>query len=85
MSELAKTDATVKQHRARTRIRVWLVLAFAVAVFIAANAHLIYIAITSQPACVTHLKQGEGAAERGLFTAAQSSCSPPASVKADHS
>jgi hypothetical protein len=48
-----------------------------VAIVVAANAHLIYVANTSQPACVTHLTQGEGDATRGLFRAAQSSCSPP--------
>jgi hypothetical protein len=59
-------------------IRLWLLLAVAVAAVVAANAHLVYVATMSQPACVTHLKQGESDATRGLFSAAQSSCSPPA-------
>ena len=29
-----------------------------------ANAHLVYVAITSQPDCVAHVRQGEGAAQR---------------------
>jgi hypothetical protein len=74
-----------RQPRARPRICLWLLLAVAAAVLIGANAHLIYVATTSQPACITHLKQGKGDAARGLFSAAQSSCSPPAPVNADHS
>jgi hypothetical protein len=75
MSEPTITDS---QPTPRTTIRLWLLLvAVMVAIVVAANAHLIYVANTSQPACVTHLTQGEGDATRGLFRAAQSSCSPP--------
>jgi uncharacterized membrane protein len=82
MSELAMPD---KRPRAGPMISLWVLLAVAAAVFIAANAHLIYVAITSQPACLTHLKQGEGDASRGLFSAAESSCSPPRAINAGHS
>jgi hypothetical protein len=81
MNELAMPD---KQPR-RPMIGLWVLLAVAAAVFIAANVHLIYVAIMSQPACLTHLKQGEGDASRGLFSAAESSCSPPTAIKAGHS
>ena len=74
MNELVMPD---KQPRSRTAIRLWLLLAVAVAVVVAANAYLVYVATVSQSACVTHLRQGEGSPERGLFSAAQSSCSPP--------
>jgi hypothetical protein len=57
-------------------IRLWLLLAVAAAIVLAANAHLIYVATMSQPTCVTHLRQGEGDSARGLFSAAESSCSP---------
>ena len=60
----------------RPPIRLWLWIAFAVAVVLAANAHLIYVAISSQPACIAHVRQGEGSADRGRFSAAESSCSP---------
>jgi len=79
MNELAMAD---QQPRVRPMISFWVLRA---AVFIAANAHLIYVATMSQPACLTHLKQGEGDATRGLFSAAQSSCSPPTAVNAGHS
>jgi len=82
MNELAMAD---QQPRVRPMISFWVLLAVAAAVFIAANAHLIYVATMSQPACLTHLKQGEGDATRGLFSAAQSSCSPPTAVNAGHS
>jgi hypothetical protein len=69
--------------QSRARPMIWLLLAAAAAGFVVANVHLVYVAITSQPACVTHLKHGEGDTARGLFSAAQSSCSAPAG--ADHS
>ena len=42
-----------------------------VGVLLAANAHLVYVAFSSQPDCVTHLK-GEG--EQGTYRAAKSAC-----------
>lgn len=72
------TDLTMTASSRRTRniLRLWLLLAIAAAAVIAANAHLIYVATTSQPDCVAHVRQGEGNAIRGQFSAAQSSCSP---------
>ncbi len=52
----------------------WRTMALAIAaatlsIFIAANAHLIYVALRSQPDCVPHQKEpGSG------FQAAKSSC-----------
>jgi hypothetical protein len=82
MSEPAIPD---KQPRRRTTIQLWLLLVAMAAVVVAANAHLIYVATTSQPACVAHLEQGAGDATHGLFSAAQSSCSPAPSVNVGHS
>jgi len=81
MSGLATTGPN---KRGRTPAWVLLLLALVAALFLAANAHLIYVATLSQPACVDHLRQGQvqgqvqvqGIAERGRFAAAQSSCSP---------
>lgn len=58
-------------------IRLWLLIGLALALVLAANAHFLYVAISSQPACVAHVRAGEGRAERGVFSAAQSSCAPP--------
>jgi hypothetical protein len=41
-----------------------------------ANSHLVYMAIMSQPECVAHVRQGEGATKEGKFSAAKSSCTP---------
>ena len=60
---------------ALTPFRLWLAIGLAAAGVLAANAHLVYVATSSQPACVAHVRQGEGSAEHGLFSAAQSSCS----------
>lgn len=62
--------------RARsTRINwrlVWLAIAGAsVALLVAANAHLVYVALVSQPDCVPHVKSVGG---DGTFRAARSAC-----------
>lgn len=83
MSESAISN---KRPRPKTTIRLWLLLIAAmVAIVVVANAHLIYVATTSQAACVAHLKQGKGDARRGLFSAAQSSCSSAPAVNVGHS
>jgi hypothetical protein len=71
MNELLTTNIAGK---ARTPIRVWLLVALVVAVVLAANAHLVYVATTSQPACVDHVRPGEARSVHGQFSAAQSSC-----------
>ena len=82
---MSKPAIPDKQPRPRATIRLWLSLAAIAAIVVAANAYLIYVATTSQPPCVPHLRQGEGNATRGLFSAAQSSCSPEPAVNAGHS
>jgi hypothetical protein len=42
-----------------------------VAVLVAANAHLVYVALASQPDCVPHLKD---AGSSGAYRAARSAC-----------
>lgn len=74
---MTELDMTGPRRRTRTILGVWLLLATVAATIIAANAHLIYVATTSQPECVAHVRQGEGSAIRRHFSAAQSSCSPP--------
>ncbi|MCB8836784.1 hypothetical protein [Aurantimonas sp. VKM B-3413] len=41
-------------------------------IFAGANAHLFYVALTSQPDCVAHLK--EPGSKPGQFRAAKSAC-----------
>jgi hypothetical protein len=55
------------------RLRLgWLLAAAAILTFAGANAHLIYVAFTSHPGCVQHLK--EAGAKPGQFRAAASDC-----------
>ena len=55
---------------------VWLSIGFGLIVLVAANAHLLYVAVSSQPDCVAHLPYGEGNGTNS-FSAAISSCSKP--------
>lgn len=56
--------------------RLWLLIGFAIVAVLAANAHFLYVAILSQPACIAHVRPGEGNPDRGRFGAAQSACAP---------
>ena len=73
------------QPRSPIHLRLWLAVALAAVTVLGANAHLIYVATISQPPCVAHLRQGDGSIARGLFSAAQSSCTPQAAADAGHS
>jgi hypothetical protein len=51
---------------------IWLLVGAGVLIFCGANAHLVYVAMGSQPGCVAHLKEpGHGT---GLYRAAKSDC-----------
>lgn len=71
----AGIDARPREGRPRRphSRRVALLAALAAAlVLIAANGHLVYVAVTSQPECVDHLKRGD--ARPGSYVAARSAC-----------
>jgi hypothetical protein len=53
-------------------LAVWTLVAAGCAVFVGANAHLMYVAFTSQPDCVPHLK--EPVDGQGIYRAANSAC-----------
>lgn len=59
-----------------TRAIIGLSVLAALLLFAGANAHLVYVAVTSQPDCVDHVRVGD--VERGSFRAAKSACSPGA-------
>jgi hypothetical protein len=70
MSAAAETGA---KRPARKGIVLALALAaLVVAVFVGANAHLVYVAVTSQPDCVPHAK--EVGVEGAPLRAARSAC-----------
>ena len=60
----------------RTKAVLWLVFGAGLLLVLIANSHLVYVAFMSQPECVAHVRQGEGAAKDGRFSAARSSCTP---------
>ncbi|ANH03099.1 hypothetical protein [Shinella sp. HZN7] len=57
--------------RINWRIAAFLIVAAGLALFAGANAHLVHVALTSQPDCVQHLKT-EG--RDGAYRAARPSC-----------
>jgi hypothetical protein len=66
---------TASRH-VRTKAVLWGAIGAALLLLLIANSHLVYVAIVSQPECVAHVRQGEGAAKDGKFSAARSSCTP---------
>ena len=69
------TDAAGSARVPKVSSLVWLAVGGGVLALAAANAHLVYVATTSQPDCVAHYRHGE---ERSAaaYSAASSSCSP---------
>lgn len=66
-------DAT--QSRSNTRRMVWLGVVAGVLLLVMANAHLVYVAFTSEPGCVPHTKQiGVENGASASFRAAKSAC-----------
>lgn len=61
-----------------TRRTIWLLVAAGILFVLGANAHLVYVAVTSQPDCVDHVRPGAG----GGFGAANSACTPAPSTTA---
>lgn len=53
---------------------IWLLVAAGLVALAGANAHLVYVATSSQPDCMPHARIGD-AAGAGQFSAARSSCS----------
>jgi hypothetical protein len=70
------SNTVTQRAPARIKAVIWLAVAFSLALLAFANAHLLYVAVMSQPDCVAHVRQGEGAASAGMFSAAKSSCRP---------
>lgn len=60
----------------RRRTAIWLAIGLGLLLLFAANGHLVYVAVTSQPDCVTHVRPGEGNGTGDRFSAAKSACSP---------
>lgn len=64
-------NAQTGTSRLNWRLLSLLIAGAAFTLFVAANAHLVYVAVQSQPDCVPHLKtSGDG----DTFRAARSAC-----------
>ena len=68
------TDGAATRFNAKTVI--WLSVAAGLLLIAVANVHFVYVAVSSQPDCIDHIKRGVAAAAPGRFTAASSSCTP---------
>jgi hypothetical protein len=71
---MSGAGAAVRQLK--TKAVLWVTIGAALLLMLIANSHLVYMAIMSQPECVAHVRQGEGAPKEGKFSAAKSSCTP---------
>jgi hypothetical protein len=58
--------------RSKRMFPFWLLAAAAVLVLLGANAHLAYVAFSTDPGCVAHIKEKGDAP--GEYRAAKSSC-----------
>ncbi|WP_108522764.1 hypothetical protein [Bradyrhizobium algeriense] len=70
------SEAGAATKHTRTRAILWLAIGAGLLLMLIANSHLVYMAVVSQPDCVAHVRQGEGSAKDGKFSAARSSCTP---------
>lgn len=59
----------------KSKTAIWLGVAALTVLVLGANAHMLYVAIASQPDCMAHQAPGAASGESGAFSAAQSSCS----------
>ena len=62
--------------RPRRRLAIWALVGGGLALFFGANAHLVYVAMRSQPDCVEHVKPGQTSTRSTPFSAAKSACAP---------
>ncbi len=69
----AAAEAGAKRPARRGIVLALALAALVVAVFIGANAHLVYVAISSQPSCVPHMKADDQGGTGG-FRAARPAC-----------
>lgn len=63
-------------RRFNTKVVIWLSVAAGLLLLVVANAHFVYVAFSSQPDCIDHVKRGVAVAAPGQFSAASSACTP---------
>lgn len=60
----------------RRKAAIWLAVGLGLLLLFAANGHLVYVAMRSQPDCVDHVRTGDAGGTQNRFSAARSACSP---------
>ncbi len=60
--------------RPHSRWTIGLLVAGGLLLVVGANAHLLYVALASQPDCVPHARAGDSMAKPGQFSVAKSAC-----------
>ena len=65
--------ATMARRRSHAGIAALVLVAAGISGLAAANVHLVYVSVMSQPDCVPHAKE-TGAAASNVYRAARSSC-----------
>lgn len=70
---MTASPATISRRRSRVGITALALVAAGISGLAAANAHLVYVSVMSQPDCVPHAKE-TGAAASNVYRAARSSC-----------
>jgi hypothetical protein len=68
------TGAAMK--RVNPKALVWTMVGAGLTLVLLANVHFVYMAVSSQPDCIDHIRRGATVAEAGKFSAASSSCTP---------
>lgn len=68
------SSAMASKSVRKTRAIILLSIGFGLIVLLAANTHLLYVAVSSEPDCVAHFRAGERNGANS-FSAATSSCS----------
>jgi len=71
-------SAATPKKRSTIKPVVKLLIGLGIVLLVGANAHLLYVAMTSQPDCVDHVRSGQANEQNTGFSAAKSSCSPKA-------
>ena len=71
------TELAIAARKGRATVWLWVLVVCGVIALLAANAHLLYVASASQPACVNHRRDVSDAPG---YRAAKSSCSPAANA-----
>lgn len=59
---------------ASSKTKYWMILWAGLLIVVIANLHLVYVAVSSQPECVAHVRADVAPAAKGSFAAAKSSC-----------